>query len=126
MSVSNQLNQKKTITMKTFILTTIVTLCSTLVSAKTINNVADDDRSKIANEVIALVMNQELFNEMNYTGELTISFTIDEYEQIHVVDVITNNNSLESHVRRTLENVKVVAAESLVGRTFALAIELVQ
>jgi hypothetical protein len=112
--------------MKTLIVTSLISLLSLQASASIVGNEHDDDRSKVANEVKALVVNQELFDVMNYSGELSISFTIDENDQIHVTEVVTDDYSLEYHVRRTLENAKVVASETLVGKTIALAIELVQ
>lgn len=112
--------------MKAFILTSLIAFFSIQASASGIENGTEDDRTKVANEVKALVVNQELFDVMNYSGELSISFTIDENDQIHLTEVTTDDYSLEYHVRRTLENAKVVASETLVGKTIALAIELVQ
>jgi hypothetical protein len=109
--------------MKTIILTTLVSLISlnTFASLE-----GEGEREEVNTQVREMVVNEDLFASMNYDGELSISFTIDDNNQVHIADVETNDYSLEYHVRQTLENAKVIACESLVGKTIALVIDLVQ
>lgn len=124
MVVTNRKNQKIN-TMKTLVLTTLMSVLSLNVFASGEQD-KTEERSELASQVRDMVVNEDLFDVMQYSGELSIQFTVDENNQLHVTEVSTDDFSLEYHVRRTLDNVKVAATNTMVGKTISLVIDLVQ
>jgi len=120
MSVINHKHQK-TNNMKTLILTLVLAT----VSISSFANAGGEERKEVKEQAKDLIMNEQLFDSMDYSGELSVSFTIDEEDRIQINSIETDDYSLEYHVRQSLQNVKVVASESMVGKTIGFVIDLV-
>jgi hypothetical protein len=122
MGVTINKNQKLN-TMKTLIITALLATIS-------LTSYANDEgeknsRKEVANQARELIMNEDLFDAMDFNGEVSVSFTIDEQDRIHVNSVETEDFTLEYHIRQSLQNVKVEASETLVGKTIGFVVDIV-
>jgi len=105
--------------------TLILTLVLATVSISSFANAGGEERKEVKEQVKDLIMNEQLFDSMDYSGELSVSFTIDDEDRIQINSIETDDYSLEYHVRQSLQNVKVVASETMVGKTIGFVIDLV-
>ncbi len=81
---------------------------------------------QLSDKIKSLIENNEIIKALNLTGEANILFSIDDKETIHVESVVTNDYLGEYHIRQTLEGLKLDAGDSLIGKTFAFAVNFVQ
>lgn len=122
MGVTINKNQKLN-TMKTLIITALLATISLTSYAN--GEGEKNSRKEVADQARELIMNEDLFDAMDFNGEVSVSFTIDEQDRIHVNSVETEDYTLEYHIRQSLQNVKVEASETLVGKTIGFVVDIV-
>lgn len=122
MGVTINKNQKLN-TMKTLIITALLATISLTSFAN--GEGEKNSRKEVADQARELIMNEDLFDAMDFNGEVSVSFTIDEQDRIHVNSVETEDYTLEYHIRQSLQNVKVEASETLVGKTIGFVVDFV-
>lgn len=122
MGVTINKNQKLN-TMKTLIITALLATISLTSFAN--GEGEKNSRKEVADQARELIMNEDLFDAMDFNGEVSVSFTIDEQDRIHVNSVETEDYTLEYHIRQSLQNVKVEASETLVGKTIGFVVDIV-
>lgn len=109
--------------MKTLIITALL---ATLSLTSYANGEGEkNSRKEVAEQAKELIMHEDLFDAMDFNGEVSVSFTIDEQDRIHVNSVETEDYTLEYHIRQSLQNVKVEASETLVGKTIGFVVDIV-
>ncbi len=107
--------------MKTLIITALLTAAT----ISTFANTEGKEKNEVTRQAKELAMNEQLFESMDYTGEVQVTFTIDEQDRIQITEVDTDDFSLEYHIRKSLQNAKVAASETMAGRTLSFVIDFV-
>jgi hypothetical protein len=105
--------------------TLIITALFTAVTFTSYANFEGEEKNEVTRQDKDLAMNEQLFETMDYTGEVQVTFTVDEQDRIQITEVDTDDFSLEYHIRKSLQNAKVAASESMAGRTLSFVIDFV-
>ncbi|MEZ5015000.1 MAG: hypothetical protein R2794_11980 [Chitinophagales bacterium] len=111
--------------MKT-VFTIMAILFSTGLFAGTDGNKDSSDRSVVIDSIATLMGSDDVINALGVSGQADVTITLDEQGVVHVEEVQANNYLLEYHIRQSLDGVKMMVSESLVGKTINFFMDIVQ
>lgn len=94
------------------------------------NNTASNTTDKQKAEVLAtlnnLIGDTDVINALGINGQADITITVDNNGIVHIDEVQSNDFMLEYHIRHSVEGVKMMVEDSLVGKTFSFFMNVVQ
>lgn len=111
--------------MKT-VFTIIALTLSTVVFANADGRISDQEKSSVKRTVEQAVAQPEVISALGVQGSADITLTVDATGTVHVAAVQTNDYLLEYHIRKSIEEAKMIVEDSLVGKTINCIIDVVQ
>ena len=112
---------------KTIVLAVAI-ICSTLVNANTVD--PTKPIAKTTSKEVKLSMNKQIGQllsnsdfKLKETEIVKVSFTVNKYNEIVVLNVDTDNESVERHIQDRL-NYQKLTAKALVGQNYYVPIRL--
>lgn len=112
--------------MKSLFTIAAILLSVTLFAGNEKTNVTDNDKVKVIENISQLLGGQELITELGINGQADVTIQVDEQGIMHVAEVQANDYLLEYHIRQSIEGVKMIVSDSLVGKTVSFIMNVMQ
>ena len=103
-----------------------ILLTMTVFAGNENKNCTDSEKASIIESISGLLGGEELINALGINGQADVTIQLDENGVVHVAEVQTNDFLLEYHIRQSIEGVKMVVSDSLVGKTVSFIMNVVQ
>ncbi len=118
-------NSKKQI-MKSLFTLGLILFSMTLFAGNENKNITESEKATVIENISDLLGGEELINALGISGQADVTIQLDENGIVHVQAVQTNDFLLEYHIRQSIEGVRMVVSDSLVGKTVSFIMNVVQ
>ncbi len=98
----------------------------TLFAGNEKKNLSDTEKAAVIENISDLLGGQDMINALGINGQADVTIQLDENGIAHVEAVQTNDFLLEYHIRQSIDGVKMVVSDSLVGKTVSFIMNVVQ
>ncbi len=90
------------------------------------NNTTDSEKTNIVAHISQLIGDEEMISALGINGHADVTVKMDENGVLHVQEIQSDDFMLEYHIRQSVEGVKMIVEDSLVGKTFSFIMNVVQ
>ncbi|MFI5171665.1 MAG: hypothetical protein ACHQFW_04700 [Chitinophagales bacterium] len=90
------------------------------------NNCTDAEKATVVENIADLLGGVDLLNALGINGQADVTIQVDENGVVHVAEVQANDYLLEYHIRHSIDGVKMIVSDSLVGKTVSFIMNVVQ
>lgn len=118
---SNYLSNPKIIIMKNVLFVAALLISLNVFAGAT--EIADND---IENVIVDMIAHEVPFKNFDLEGIVTIQFTLDECNKIHITDINGANAFLVDHVIASLENKVINGNAAVPGVVYTLRLQYIQ
>lgn len=98
----------------------------TLFAGNEKTNVTDKEKTKVIENISQLLGGEEMISALGINGQADVTIKVDEHGVMHIEEVQANDYLLEYHIRHSIEGVKMIVSDSLVGKTVSFFMNVVQ
>ncbi|MBC8046245.1 MAG: hypothetical protein H7Y00_05570 [Fimbriimonadaceae bacterium] len=105
---------------------TLVVTAMLLISTFTFANKGGEQEFQLANKIKSIVQIDRIIEAMQLKGGANVWVTINEDKTLHVERVEAGDFLKSFYIKKTLEGAQVEVDDSMIGKTYAVAVEFVQ